>query len=57
MRFQGAKKRPAKFQELNTLVASTVSEVLKKSKSRAKHDSISEEYPEDFNFENLSIRE
>ena len=51
--FQGAKKRPAKGQDLNYLVASEVSEVLKnnkRAKTTAKHDSVLEEEPENFDF-------
>ena len=43
VRFQGAKKCPAKGQESNTLVARAVSEVLKKkkhAKSTTKHEPI-----------------
>ena len=46
LQFQGAKKRPAKVQEMNALVASVVSEVLKqknRTKDTAAHNSVSED--------------
>ena len=60
MRFQGFNKRPSEGQELNALVANLVKEVLKsnkRAKAKAEHDYVSEDVAENFNFENLSIRE
>ena len=48
LQFQGAKKRPAKGQELNTLVSNAISEVLKqnkRAKSAAMHGSGLEDDP------------
>ena len=58
MRFQGAKKRPAKVKELNYIVTITVEEVLKSNKRvkyKAEHDYVLKEYQENFNFENPNI--
>ena len=60
MQFQGIKKRLSEGQELNALVDNALKEVIKKNncaKPAAAHDSISEEYLQNFNFETLSIRE
>ena len=60
IRFQGAKKRPAEGEELNSLVANAVKAVLdnnKRLKDKASSDSVSEDEPEHFNFETLNIEE
>ena len=53
IRFQGAKKRLDKGEELNALVSNKVKEVLKSNKllnSKASNESISEDKKEHFNF-------
>ena len=58
LRFQGAKKRPAKVEDLNDLVTNAVKVVLKPNKrkrAKASSDSVSEEYQENYNFETLNI--
>ena len=58
VRFQGAKKRPAEVEELNSLVANAVKAVLTTNtckKVKASSDSGSEDEQDHFNFENLKI--
>ena len=60
VRFQGTKKRPAEGEYLNTLVTNAVKGNLKYNiyiKYKAEHGSSSEEYQENFNFEDLNIGE
>ena len=60
VQFQGIKKRLSEGQELHALVDNTLKEVIKKNncaKAAAAHDSVSEEYLKNFNFETLSIME
>ena len=60
MRFQGAKKRLYKVQDLNAIVTRTLQQVLKqnkRSKAMYKHNAILEEERENFNPKNLSIGE
>ena len=56
MRFQGAKKRLAKVQDMNTLVDSAVLEVLRqntRAKSMTTHNSCLEYESETFNLKNI----
>ena len=58
IRLQGGKKRLAKCQELNDIVASLVSEVLKQNKcsnSETTHELGSEDESENFDFEILVV--
>ena len=58
IRLQGGKKRPSKCQELNDIVASLVSEVLKQNKcsnSETTHELSSEDESETFNFKILVV--
>ena len=60
VRFQGAKKRPAKGKELNYLFANAVKAVLvtnQRKKAKTLSDSGSEDDQEQFNFECLKIGE
>ena len=60
VRFQDTNKRPSEGQELNSLVARMVSEVLKQNKcakDTSTHDSVSEEDPDNFTFKILNIGE
>ena len=60
VRFQGAKKRPAKGEELNSLVSNAVKEVCKINKilkAKASRDSGSEDEQENFNFDTPKIGE
>ena len=60
VRFQGTNKSPAEGEDLNSLVVNAVEEILKSNKllkAKDKHDSISEEEQENFNFEYLKIGE
>ena len=60
MRFQGAKQRPSKGQDLNALVNNAVSEVLKQNKhtkAKVNHNSGLEDDLDNFTLEKLNIRE